>query len=61
MLELGQGIGFAREVVVGLHPLLRVDEVIDHLLDRAGPVGQALVMRQVDHPHPAAAEQTLDR
>ena len=60
MLQLRERVGFAREVIVGLDPLLLVDEVIDHLLDRAGAVGQALVMRQVDHPHPAAAEQALD-
>ena len=45
---------------IGLDPLLRVDEVIDHLLDRAGAVGEALIVRQVDHPHPAAAEQPFD-
>ena len=60
VLELSQGIGFAGEVVVGLDSLLRIDEVIDHLLDRAGTIGQALVMGQVDHPHPAAAEQAFD-
>ena len=60
MLQLREGVGFAREVFVGLDPLLLVDEVIDHLFDRARAIGQALVVRQVDHPHSAAAEQAFD-
>ena len=60
VLELRERVGLAREVFVGLDPLLLVDEVIDHLLDRAVAVGQALVMREVDDPHPAAAQQALD-
>src|SRR5216684_2300092 len=60
MFELGEGIGFARKVFVGLDPLLRIDEVVDHLLDGAWAVGQALVARQINHPHPATADQTLD-
>ncbi len=60
VLELRERVGFAGEVIVGLDPLLLVDEVVDHLLDRAGAVGQAMVMREVDHSHPAAAQQALD-
>ena len=60
MLELRERVGLAREIFVGLDPLLLVDEMVDHLLDRAGAVGQALVVREVDHPHPAAAQQALD-
>jgi len=53
-------VGFAGEVFVGLESLRGVDKVIDHLLDRAGPVRKALIARQVDHPHPAPAEQAFD-
>ncbi len=59
MLQLRESIGFAREIVVCLDPLLRIDEVIDHLLDRAGPIRQPLIMGEVNHAHPAAAEQTI--
>ncbi len=45
VLELRERVGFAGEVIVGFDPLLLVDEVVDHLLDRAGAVGQAMVMR----------------
>ncbi len=61
MLQLGEGVGLAGEIFVRFQPLLRIDEVIDHLLDSAGPARQALVARQVDHPHPAAAQQALDQ
>ena len=61
MLELRERVGLAREIFVGLDTLLLVDEVIDHLLDRAGAIGQALIAREVDHPHAAAAEQALDQ
>ena len=61
MLQLREGVGLAREIVVGLEPLLLVDEVIDHLLDRAGAIGQALVAREIDHSHSAAAEHSLDQ
>ena len=60
VLQLRERVGFARKIIVGLDPLLRVDEMVDHLLDRAGAVGQALVVREVNHPHPAAAEQAID-
>ena len=61
MLQLREGIGLAREIVVGFESLLLVDEVIDHLLDRAGAIGEALVAGEIDHAHSAAAEQPLDR
>jgi len=35
--------------------------MIDHLLEGARTIRQALIVRQVNHPHPAAADQTLDR
>ena len=60
MLQLGEGIGLAGEVFVGFDPLLGVDKVIDHLLERAWTIGEALVARQVNHPHPTAAEQPLN-
>ncbi len=61
MAQLGQGIGFAGEIFVGFAALLRVDEVIDHLLERARAIGQALVLREVNHSHAAAADQLLDQ
>ncbi len=60
MLQLRERVGFAREIFVGLDPLRLVDKVIDHLFDRAGPIREALIVREIHHPHPAAAEQPLD-
>ncbi len=60
MLQLREGVGFAREIFVGLDPLRLIDKVIDHFLDSAGTIREALIARQVDHSHPAAAEQFLD-
>ncbi len=60
MLQLRERVGFAREIFVGLDPLSLVDKVIDHLFDRARTIRQALVVREVNHPHPAAAEQPRD-
>ena len=60
MLQLREGVGLARKVVVGFEALLLVDEVIDHLLDRAGAIGEALVVREIDHAHSAAAKHPLD-
>ena len=61
MLQLRESVGFAREIFVGFDPLRLVDKVIDHLFDRAGAIGEALVAREVNHAHPAAAEQPLDQ
>ncbi len=35
MLQLREGVGLAGEIFVGLNPLLRVDEMVDHFLDGA--------------------------
>src|SRR5215472_2317977 len=61
MLKLGECVGLAREIFIGLYPLGLVDEMIDHLLDCARTISQAAVAGQVDHSHAAAAEQPLDR
>jgi hypothetical protein len=34
--------------------------MIDHLFDRARTIREALIVREIHHPHPAAAEQPLD-
>jgi hypothetical protein len=34
--------------------------MVHHLLDGARTVGQALVAREIDHPHTAAAQQAFD-
>jgi hypothetical protein len=60
VLELRKSIGFAGKVLVGFESLLRVDEMIDHLFDRAGTARKALVARQVNHPHAAATQQPLN-
>jgi hypothetical protein len=60
MFELRKGIGFAGKVLVGFEPLLRVDEMIDHLFDGTGAAGKPLVVRKINHPHAAAAQQPLN-
>ena len=61
MLQLRERVGFAREIFVGLDSLRLVDKVIDHLFDRARTIRQPLIAREINHPHPAAAEQPVDR
>ena len=60
MLQLRERVGLAREIIVGLDSLRLVDKVIDHLFDRARPIRQPLIVGQIHHPHPAAAEQPPD-
>jgi hypothetical protein len=60
MLQLGESISLAGEVFVGLQALLGIDKVVNHFFDGAWTVRQALIMRQVDHPHAAAAQQAFN-